>query len=79
MQFGPSHELVVIVSKRVIFFFDEIHKRFPSGFGLKNFILLCGNFLIVSLSPSFYMGGSLKEHKGDLFPIEKIVDREITF
>jgi hypothetical protein len=41
--------------------------------------LLCGTLLPVSFPPMFDMGESLKECEGDLFPVGKIVNREITF
>jgi hypothetical protein len=59
-------------------FLDSIHKRVPSGLDPKYSRLLYGVFLIVSLPPMFDIGESLKEHKGDIFPIGKIMDREIT-
>jgi hypothetical protein len=75
MQCGPSRVLVIIVSNRVILFLDDIHKRVPSGFDPKYSRLLCGFFLTVSLPPMFDMGDNLKECKGDIFPIGKIVER----
>jgi hypothetical protein len=51
----------------------------PSGIGPKNSKLLCGFFFTISLPPMFDMGEILKENKGDIFPITKILDREITF
>jgi hypothetical protein len=56
-------------------FLDGIHKRVPSGLDPKYSILLCGFFLIVSLPPIFDMGDNLKERKGDIFPIGKIVEQ----
>jgi hypothetical protein len=79
MQCGPSHVLVIIVSHRVILLLDRIHKNLPSGIGPKYYRLLCGIFLPVSFPPMFDMGESLKERKGDLFSVEKIVNRQITF
>jgi hypothetical protein len=79
MQCGPSHVLVVIVTNRVILFLDRIHKKIPSGLDPIYSRLLCGNFLPVSFPPMFDMGESLKECEGDLFPVGKIVNREITF
>jgi hypothetical protein len=79
MQCGPSRVLVVVVSSRVILFLDGIHKRVPSGLIPKYSKLLYGFFLIVSLPPMFDMGDHLKAHNGDIFPIGKIMDREITF
>jgi hypothetical protein len=54
-------------------------KKSQVGLDLKHSRLLCGIFLPVSLPPIFDMGDNLKERKGDLFPIEKFVDKEITF
>jgi hypothetical protein len=79
MQRGPSHVLAIIVSHRVILILDHIHKKIPSGIRPKYFRLLCGIFLPVSFPPMFDMRESLKEHKGDLFSFEKIVNREINF
>jgi hypothetical protein len=79
LQCGPSHVLVFIVSNKVILFLDHIHKKIPSGIDPIYSRLLCGNFLLVSFPPMFDMGERLKEWEGDLFPIRKMVNREITF
>jgi hypothetical protein len=79
MQCGPSHVLVVIVTNRVILFLDRIHKKIPSGLGPIYSTLLCRNFLSVSFPIMFDMGESLKECEGDIFPVGKIVNKEITF
>jgi hypothetical protein len=79
MQCGPSHVLVVIVTNRVIFFLVHIHKKIPSGLSPIYSKVLCGTFLLVRFPPMFDMGESLKECEGDIFPVEKIVNREITF
>jgi hypothetical protein len=71
--------LVIIVTNRVILFPEHIHKKIPSGFGPIYSRLLCRNFLPISFPPMFDMGEILKECKGDLFPIEEIMNREITF
>jgi hypothetical protein len=60
-------------------FLDRIHKKIPSGLDPIYSRLLYGTFLPVSFPPMFDMGESLKEYEGDLFPVEKIVNREITF
>jgi hypothetical protein len=78
-QCGPSHVLVFIVINRVILFLDRIHKKIPSGLDPIYSRFLCGTFLPVSFPPMFDMGESLEECEGDLFPVEKIVNREITF
>ena len=41
--------------------------------------LLFGNFLPVSFPPMFYMRESLKEFECDIFPVEEIMNKEITF
>jgi hypothetical protein len=78
-QCGPSHVLVLIVANRVILLFYRIHKKIPSGIGPIYSRLLCGTFLPVSFPPMFDMRESFKECEGDLFFVEKIVNREITF
>jgi hypothetical protein len=78
-QFGPSHVLVLIVSNMVILFLDHIHKKIPSGLDPIYSRFLYGYFLPVSFPPMFDMGESLKECEGDLFPIGKIVNKEINF
>jgi fucose permease len=78
-QYGPSHVLVVIVSNRIILFLDCIHKKNLKWARSHIFQTLCGTFLPVSFPPIFDMGESLKECKGDIFPVGKIVNREITF
>ena len=78
-QCGPSHVLVLIVANKVILFLYHIHKKIPSGISPVYSRLLCGTFLLVSFPPMFDMGESLKECEGDLFPVEKIENREITF
>jgi hypothetical protein len=79
MQCGPSHVLVIIVTNRVILFLDRIHKKIPSGLSPIYSRILCGTFLPVSFPPMFDMGEILKECEGDLFPVGKIVNKEITF
>jgi hypothetical protein len=59
-------------------FLEGINKIHPSGSWPKNYKLILGMFLTVSLPPIYDMGKGLKEHKGDLFTVGKIVDREIT-
>jgi hypothetical protein len=79
MQRGPSHVLVIIVSHRVILLLDRTHKKIPSEICPKYSRLLHGNFLPVSSPPMFDMGEILKEHKGDILSVGKIVNREINF
>jgi hypothetical protein len=71
--------LVFIVSNRVILLLDRIHKKIPSGLIPKYYRLPCGIFILVIFQPMFDMGDNLKENKGDLLSIEKIVDKEINF
>jgi hypothetical protein len=78
-QCGPSHVLVLIVANRVILFLYRIHKKIPSGLDPIYFRLLCVTLLPVSFPPMFDMGERFKECEGDLFFVEKIVNREITF
>jgi hypothetical protein len=78
-QCGPSHILVLIVSNRVILFLYRIHKKIPSGLDPIYSRILCGNFLLVSFPPMFDMGEIFKECEGDVFSVEKIMNREITF
>lgn len=73
-QCGPSHVLVFIVYDKVIFPLKSVHKRYPSEFGPKHFIFLCGGLFTVSLPPIFDMGDNLKEGKSDIFSIRKIID-----
>jgi hypothetical protein len=78
-QCGPSHVLVLIVSNRVILFLYPIHKKIPSGLDPIYSRILCGTFLLVSFPSFFDMGESFKECEGDIFPVKKIMNREITF
>jgi hypothetical protein len=78
-QCGPSHILVLIVSNRVILFLYRIHKKIPSGIDPIYSRLFCGTFLPVSFPPMFDMGESFKECEGDIFPVGKMVNKEITF
>jgi hypothetical protein len=76
IECGPFHVLVIVVSNRVIFFFDGISKRFPSGSVPNIPNSFYGFFLKVSIPSMFDMGGLLKEKKlADIFHIGKIVDR----
>jgi hypothetical protein len=77
LQCGSSHVLVLIAANRVILFLYCIHKKIPSGLG-PIYSRLCGTFLSVHFPPMFDMGERFKECKGDLFHIEKIMNREIT-
>jgi hypothetical protein len=74
---GPSRLLVIVVSNRVILFLDGIHKIFPSGI-IPKYSRILDFSLTVSLKPMFDMGDQLKECNGDIFPVGKIMYREIT-
>jgi hypothetical protein len=78
-QCGPSHVLVLIVANMVILFLYHIHKKISSGLGPIYSRLLCGTLLPVSFPPMFDMGERFKECEGDIFSVEKIMNREITF
>jgi hypothetical protein len=78
-QCGPSHILVLIVANKVILFLYRVHKKIPSGIDPIYSRLLCGTFLPVSFPPMFDMGEIFKECEGDIFPVEKMVNIEITF
>jgi hypothetical protein len=54
-------------------------QKIPSGLIPIYSRLLYGIFLPVSFPPMFDMGEIFKECEGDLFPIIKIMNREITF
>jgi hypothetical protein len=71
--------LVFIVINKIVLFFDRIHKKITSGLGPIYSRFLCGMFLPISFPPMFDMGESLEEYEGDLFPVRKILNREITF
>jgi hypothetical protein len=70
--------LVLIVINKVVLFLDCIHKKITSGLSPIYSKFLCGYFLPVSFKPMFDMGESLEECEGDLFPVGKIVNKEIT-
>jgi hypothetical protein len=76
---GPSHVSVFIVINKVVLFLDHIHKKIPSALGSIYSRFLCGTFILVNFPPMFDMGESLEECEGDIFAIEKILNREITF
>jgi hypothetical protein len=60
-------------------FLNHIHEKISSGFGPIYSRLLYGTFLPVSFPPMFDMGERPKECEGDLFPVKKFVNKEITF
>jgi hypothetical protein len=78
LQCGPSHVLVFIVINKIVLFFDHIHQTILSGLGPIYSRFLCENFLPVSFPPMFDMGEILEECEGDIFPVGKILNREIT-
>jgi hypothetical protein len=76
---GPSYVLLLIVANSVILFLYHIHKNIPSELDPTYSRPLYGTFLPVSFPPMFDMGEIFKECEGDIFPIKKIMNREITF
>jgi hypothetical protein len=78
-QCGSSHVLVFIVINKIVLLFDRIHTKIPSGLGPIYSRFLYGTLFPVSFSPMFDMGESLEKCNDDLFPIEKILNKEITF
>jgi hypothetical protein len=70
--------MVFIVTNMIILFFDRIHKKITSGLDPIYSSFLSGNLLLLSFPPMFDMGESLEECEGDLFPVRKILNREIT-
>jgi hypothetical protein len=79
LQCGPSRVMVIVASKMVVLFLNNIPEIIPSGCDHKYCRFLSGPFLIVSLQVILDMGDSLKERKGNIFSIEKIMDRKIPF
>jgi hypothetical protein len=63
----------------VILFLDHIQKKIPSGIDPIYSRIICGDLLPVSFPPMFDMGERLKECEGDIFLVEKIMNKEITF
>jgi hypothetical protein len=63
----------------VVLLFKGILEGIPCGGDQKYFIFLYGPFLRVSILPFLNLGDDLEECKGNILPIEKIVDRKITF
>jgi hypothetical protein len=74
MQSGPSSVPVLVDSNRVVFFFNGIPEGIPCRGNQKYCRFLYGPFLKVSVSPILNMGDGLEDCKGNIFPIEKIVD-----
>jgi hypothetical protein len=63
----------------IILFLYRIHKKILSGLDPIYSRILCGTFLPVSFPPMFDMGERFKECEGDIFHVENIMNREITF
>jgi hypothetical protein len=63
----------------VVLFLDSIPERIPSGGDHKYCKFLGGPFLIVIFPPILDMGDNLKERKGNILSIRKIMDRKIFF
>lgn len=78
MQSYLSCVLLIVASNKVVLLSEGIKKICPSGFSSKHFELLYDMLLTLSLPPIFDTGNNLKECKGDIFSIWKIVDGEIT-
>jgi hypothetical protein len=78
-QCGPSHVLVFIVINTIVLFLDHIHKKIPSGLNPIYSRFLDGTFLPVNFPTMFDMGECLEECEGDIFPVRKFLNREITF
>jgi hypothetical protein len=78
-QCGPSHILLLIVANKVILFLYCIHQKIPSGIDPIYSRLLCATLLLVSFPPMFDMGERFNDCEGDVFPVWKMVNREITF
>jgi hypothetical protein len=81
-QCGPSHVLVIIFTNKVILFLDRIHTKksqVASAPYIPDSSMEILIFLPVSFPPMFDMGEFLKECEGDLLPVGKIVNREVTF
>jgi hypothetical protein len=76
---GPSHVLILIVANRVIFFLYHNHKKISIGLGPIYSKLLCVRLLPISFKPMFDIVESFKKCEGDIFPIGKIMNKEITF
>jgi hypothetical protein len=74
MQGGPSSVLVLVASNKIVIFFNDIPHRGRH----KYFIFLYYPLLRVSVPPVLNMGGDL-ECKSNIFPIEKIMHRKISF
>jgi hypothetical protein len=79
LQCGPYCILVIVVSNRVVFFLDNIPKRIRSGGDDRYCRFISGPFLTVSFPPILNMGDKLKCLKSNIFSIEKVMDRKITF
>jgi hypothetical protein len=63
----------------VVLFLNNIPERIPSGLDQKYCKFLSVLLLTVSLPPILYMGDNLKECKGNIFSIGKIMDQNIPF
>jgi hypothetical protein len=71
--------MVFIVIDKIVLFFHCIHKKIPSGLDPIYSRFLCGIFSSVSFPLMFDMVESLEECEGDVFPVGKILNKEITF
>jgi hypothetical protein len=71
--------LFLVASNRVVLFFNGVPEGIPCRGHHKNCRFLHDPLLRVSIPPVFNMGNGLEECKSDIFPIEKIVDKKISF
>ena len=78
-QGGPFGVLVLIASNKVVLFFNGIPDGIPCRGHHKHCRFFYVPLLRVSIPPVCNMGNGLEEWKSDIFPIEKIVDRKISF
>jgi hypothetical protein len=78
-QGGPSSVLVLIASKRVVFFFNGIQEGIPCRGNQKYCRFLYGPLLRVSVPPVINIGDDLEECKSNPFPTVKIMNRKIPF
>jgi hypothetical protein len=76
-QSFSSHVLVIIVSNMVEFLLEGINKGRPSGSCPKFHKLIFIISLTVTFPPTFDMGKGFKESEGDLFGVEKVLNRVI--
>jgi len=79
LKCGPSRIVVITASNMVLLLLNSIPKIIPNGGDQKYWKFPSGPLLIVRFTPIFDMGDSLKESKGALFFIGKIMYIKIPF